>query len=45
MLQVDYYPEGTMEKVGDVMAVALRRVERDLAATETGAWRGEIKQL
>jgi len=53
MLQMDYQPEGAVENVGDMMGIVSRRVERDLErfkefiesrGSETGAWRGEIKQ-
>ena len=51
-LALEYDPKGFVEKVGDVLGVVSRRVEGDLErfkhfveerATETGAWRGEIK--
>jgi uncharacterized membrane protein len=51
-LAVEYDPRGFVEKVGDALGVVSRRVEGDLErfkrfveerATETGAWRGEIK--
>jgi len=53
MLQMEYGPEGVVENVGDVIGVVSRRVQGDLQrfkdfiearGTETGAWRGEIKQ-
>jgi uncharacterized membrane protein len=53
MLQMEYEPEGAMENVGDMLGVVSRRVEGDLErfkqflesrGTETGAWRGEIRQ-
>ena len=51
MLQIDYQPEGPVEKVGDLLGVVERRTKGDLArfkefvatrGQETGAWRGEI---
>jgi uncharacterized membrane protein len=51
MLQMEYHPEGFVEKAGDMFGVASRRVQADLErfkefvekrGTETGAWRGEI---
>lgn len=53
MLQLDYEPEGVVETVGDALGFVSRRVEGDLErfkkfiesrGTETGAWRGEVKQ-
>lgn len=53
MLQMEYEPEGAMENIGDMLGVVSRRVEGDLErfkqflesrGTETGAWRGEIRQ-
>ena len=53
MLQLEYEPEGVMEKVGDAVGVVSHRVEGDLLrfkefiekrGRETGAWRGEIPQ-
>ena len=53
MLQLEYEPEGLMEKVGDAVGVVTHRVEDDLLrfkefiekrGRETGAWRGEIPQ-
>src|SRR5262245_37318492 len=50
-LQIDYDPEGVLEKVGDWLGVMSRRVEGDLErfkkfieerGVETGAWRGTI---
>src|SRR5262245_59498862 len=50
-LQIDYEPEGFVEKVGDWLGVMSRRVEGDLErfkkfieerGVETGAWRGTI---
>ncbi len=51
MLQLDYEPEGMVEKAGDVLGFVTRRVEGDLArfkefiesrGTATGSWRGEV---
>ena len=53
MVQMDYEPEGPVEKVGDVLGLVKRRVKGDLQrfkeliegrGTETGAWRGEVDQ-
>ncbi len=53
MLQVEYDPEGIVENVGDLVGVVSTRVKGDLQrfkefiearGTETGAWRGEIRQ-
>ncbi len=53
MLQMEYDPQGAMEKVGDMVGMTSRRVEKDLErfkefierrGTETGAWRGEINR-
>lgn len=50
-LTMEYDPEGFIEKAGDVLGVASRRIEGDLKrfkqfiesrGTETGAWRGTI---
>lgn len=52
MLQMDYEPEGLVEKAGDLLGIASRRVEGDLerfkafiehTGTESGAWRGTIR--
>jgi uncharacterized membrane protein len=52
MLQMEYEPEGLVEKAGDLLGVASRRVQGDLdrfkafiehTGTETGAWRGTIR--
>ncbi|HEY7293953.1 MAG TPA: SRPBCC family protein [Dehalococcoidia bacterium] len=52
-LQMDFDPEGFVESAGDAIGVPERRVEGDLKhfkefiesrGTETGAWRGEVKQ-
>ena len=55
MLQMDYEPEGVVEKAGDALGLVTRRVTADLgrfkemiesrgAGGETGAWRGEVDQ-
>ena len=53
MLQMEYEPEGLVEKAGDLLGVASRRVQGDLerfkafiehTGTETGAWRGTIRK-
>ena len=51
MLQLDVEPEGVVEKAGDALGFAKRRVKGDLArfkeliesrGTEQGGWRGEV---
>ncbi len=51
MLQLDYEPEGIVEKAGDMLGFVTRRVEGDLGRFKdfieakgeaTGAWRGEV---
>ena len=53
MLQMEYDPEGLVEKVGDALGVVRARVKGDLErfksfiesrGQETGAWRGEVDQ-
>jgi len=53
MLQMDIEPDGAVEKVGDALGVAKRRVKGDLEnfkalieerGAESGAWRGEVEQ-
>ena len=55
MLQLDYEPDGAVEKVGDALGLVKRRVTGDLerfkalveqrgSGNETGAWRGEVSQ-
>jgi len=55
MLQMDYEPEGAVEKVGDMLGLVTRRVKGDLerfkevveqrgAGGETGAWCGDVEQ-
>ena len=52
-LQLDYEPEGIVERVGDAMGVLQTRVETDLQrfkrfleerGRETAGWRGEINE-
>ena len=53
MLQLDYEPEGVVEKVGSALGLVERRVKGDLErfkefiegrGSATGAWRGEINR-
>ena len=53
MLQMDIDPDGAVEKVGDALGFAKRRVKGDLErfkeliesrGSESGAWRGEVAQ-
>jgi uncharacterized membrane protein len=53
MVQLDFMPEGLIEKLGDAVGAPDRRVAGDLRrfkeiiesrGTETGAWRGEVKR-
>jgi uncharacterized membrane protein len=53
MLQMEYEPEGVVEKSGDMLGVTSRRIEGDLRrfkeylearGNETGAWRGKIER-
>jgi uncharacterized membrane protein len=53
MLQLEYDPDGVVDNVGDALGFVSARVQGDLErfkdfiesrGTETGAWRGEIKQ-
>lgn len=53
MVQLDFVPEGILEKLGDALGVSDRRVEGDLrrfkeiveaSGHATGGWRGEIKR-
>ena len=53
MLQMEYEPEGIIEKAGDAIGVVKSRVKGDLErfksfiesrGQETGAWRGEVDQ-
>ena len=50
-VQLDWTPEGVVEKAGDLLQLDERRVKGDLArfkefiesrGTETGAWRGDV---
>jgi hypothetical protein len=52
MLQMEYEPEGVVEKAGDMLGVVSRQVQGDLErfkeliekrGAETGAWRGKIE--
>jgi uncharacterized membrane protein len=51
-LQMEYVPDGAVEKAGDALGLVSRRVEGDLKrfkefiesrGRETGAWRGTVK--
>ena len=53
MVQLDYVPEGILEKLGGAFGAPDRRVEGDLNrfkelieshGGEAGAWRGEVKR-
>ena len=53
MLQMEYEPEGIVEKAGDALGIVKRRVKGDLSrfkeliesrGGESGAWRGEVEQ-
>jgi uncharacterized membrane protein len=53
MVQMDFEPEGVIEKVGSALGSDERRVKGDLErfkefiesrGVETGAWRGEVRQ-
>ncbi len=55
MLQMDYQPDGLLEKAGDLLGVVSHRVKGDLErfkkliesrgpGGESGAWRGEVEQ-
>jgi uncharacterized membrane protein len=53
MLQLEYEPEGAVEKAGDAAGIVKSRVKGDLErfkefiesrGQETGAWRGEVHQ-
>jgi len=52
MVQMDHDPEGLVDKAGDALGFATRRVKGDLErfkemiesrGRETGAWRGEVR--
>jgi len=54
MLQMEYQPEGFVEKAGDMLGVTSSRVQGDLnrfkeyierRGQESGSWRGEIKRV
>ena len=53
MLQLDFEPEGLVEKAGDALGIVKSRTKGDMErfkefiesrGTETGAWRGEVEQ-
>ena len=53
MLQLDFEPEGLVEKAGDRLGFVDRRVQGDLErfktfiesrGGETGAWRGDVQR-
>jgi uncharacterized membrane protein len=53
MLQLDYEPEGSVEKLGDLVGIVERRVKGDLErfkeliesrGAPSGGWRGEVDQ-
>src|SRR3712207_852018 len=53
MLQIDYEPEGAVEKVGDALGLVKRRITGDLERFKrliedrgraSGGWRGEVQQ-
>ena len=53
MLQLDFEPEGLVEKAGDALGIVRSRTKGDLErfkefiesrGTETGAWRGQVEQ-
>ena len=53
MVQMDWEPDGTIEKIGAVVGADNRRVKGDLErfkeliekqGVESGAWRGDVKQ-
>ena len=53
MLQLEYDPEGIVEKAGDALGLVKTRIKGDLErfktfiesrGQETGAWRGEVEQ-
>ena len=53
MLQLEYEPEGLVEKAGDALGILKARTKADLErfksfiesrGQETGAWRGEVQQ-
>ena len=53
MLQIEYDPDGIVEKAGDIVGIVKARVKGDIErfkkfiesrGQETGAWRGEVEQ-
>jgi uncharacterized membrane protein len=53
MVQLDFSPDGILERLGDMVGAPDRRVQGDLQrfkeliesrGTESGAWRGEVKR-
>jgi len=53
MLQIEFEPEGALEKIGDALGFVKTRTKGDLErfkefiesrGSETGAWRGEVEQ-
>ena len=53
MLQLEFEPDDALEKTGDVLGLVKRRAKGDMErfkefiesrGTETGAWRGEVRQ-
>ena len=53
MLQLEFEPEGLVEKAGDLLGIVKSRTKGDLErfksfiesrGTQTGAWRGEVNQ-
>jgi uncharacterized membrane protein len=53
MLQMEFVPDGALEKIGDALGIVERRTKKDLEnfkeliesrGMESGAWRGEVKQ-
>jgi uncharacterized membrane protein len=53
MVQLDFVPEGILEKIGDVLSAPDRRIEGDLRRFKemveargqaSGGWRGEVKR-
>jgi uncharacterized membrane protein len=52
VLQLDYEPEGALDKAGDALGLVKRRATADLqrfkafierSGSQTGAWRGEVR--
>lgn len=53
MLQLDYEPEGVVEKAGSALGIPQKQIEGDMErfkkfiearGAETGAWRGEVER-